>query len=844
MSVYNIKVRDGKKFMLPVLNLEEYKKLRGSNKQLNNLKLARNGKEGGKRRLEQFNYSCLPNDDGTLRGATRVGNSVGMDIDHITNIKAIEEKVLSKKDEVGLLMMERSARGEGLHIVFRRKTDMNNEQNLQWASDLLGVEYDEGAKDITRVFFATSNDPSDLLYISPELFNNVQTGVEDNNVDNSDEANCYKETDSNIKSTSGRSKVNGAAENNSLNACALTSIPENIVNQFGSANPEEWAYEGILYKDILKRWWEINYGGHEPVFGNRQVRIFELASALRNICDFDRVIMDHVIPCYAGFDEKDKLKTIDQVIGEKRTGMPNKLNAVLASFYLDENADNTDGSKKGYVKSYRNTNGNSSEKYCNLDKGNTSDTADIEPTETNKLNRYTYDMLPPLPMGVQDSVDSAGRNLAMPILVAIAPAIGALATDVSLKIHGDTRALNLCAFIVGEFASGKGHVGEILGAWMKELQAQADVYTRQEEEWASKARSQKSGKIPEQPKFPVRMVTFNNTVANIAERLSNAGEKHCFSYTSEADTVALKWRQTMSDFSVMLRQAYDEDRYDREAKSAEAVRVHIEKLRWNVVMCGTQDSLYRVIPNYTNGLLSRLSIARTPDNSFEQLTENPARLTDLQSERIQQVAHLIPFMKGEVDLAKLEEQGRKWLEDVRMEALQNWDKVLAKLRMRNCVNAQRITVALTLPRIAEILIDKYGMSGAELRLQQDPMLWINMLESLQTPDMMKLFDMMNNYLLDNTLHYFRSRLEKAFMEDSLQLEPANRARKGRNDTIYLTLHDEFTFQDAKQLKLIEVGNIPSIDNMVQQMLKNWTIQGLIRNKVKGKYTKVREDVGA
>ena len=92
----------------------------------------------------------------------------------------------------------------------------------------------------------------------------------------------------------------------------------------------------------------------------------------------------------------------------------------------------------------------------------------------------------------------------------------------------------------------------------------------------------------------------------------------------------------------MLRQAYDGTPYDREAKSADAVNVHIEKLLWNVVMCGTPDALYRVITNYTDGFQSRVAVARTPDNTFSALAESPYRLTEDHKAKIQQVAHLLP----------------------------------------------------------------------------------------------------------------------------------------------------------------------------------------------------------
>lgn len=336
---------------------------------------------------------------------------------------------------------------------------------------------------------------------------------------------------------------------------------------------------------IIEKWWGMYNDGKTPVTSNRDVLTFELAVNLRHICGFDRMLMDRVIPCYDGFPEEQKMKCIDSALAERRTQMPKRLKDVLNALRQEYLKTGCGDAQEGVQ------------------------VADALDEAMQQDELWHFNRLPKLPMGVSDSVAAAGTPLCMATLIGIAPALGALATGVKLDVHGNARGLNLISYICGEFGSGKGQLDPIIGAWMYELQAQTDIYTQQEEEWAQKTRRMKSGKAPEQPKLPVRMLPLNNTLANIAERLGNAEEKHSFSFTPEADTVAMKWKSAMSDFSVMLRQAYDESRYDREAKSADATRVHIKKLLWNVTMCGTQDALYRVITNYTDGLLSRISIA-------------------------------------------------------------------------------------------------------------------------------------------------------------------------------------------------------------------------------------------
>ena len=173
MSVHIIYYKDGAKMMRPVLTEAEYRSLRGSARQQEVLKAVHKGDVKAKQNLVQMNYSCLPNDDGTLKGSTRMSTTVGMDIDHIAQgeLQAVRERILSMKDELGLLMLELSARGEGYHLVFRRRPELSQEENLRWAANLLGVEFDKGAKDITRVFFTTTE--NELVYLDDAIFETV-----------------------------------------------------------------------------------------------------------------------------------------------------------------------------------------------------------------------------------------------------------------------------------------------------------------------------------------------------------------------------------------------------------------------------------------------------------------------------------------------------------------------------------------------------------------------------------------------------------------------------------------------------------------------------------------------
>ena len=780
MSIHVIYYEGGAKKMRPILTEEEYRQLRDSE----------HNKKADKKHMVQMNYSCLPNEDGKLRGSKRISKSVGMDIDFCPDDADYEKKmadvpelILSKKKDLGLLMLERSA-NKGYHIAFRRKPNLSQEDNLKWAAKLLGVEYDKGAKDITRVFYTPPTDR--LLYFDKELLDNTECmiQIQESEISKGDSCNTQKEQ---------------------------KAKDEAVENTLKKSNNSTLEYCGIPYADIIRKWWELYNDGHEPVRSNRNTLTFELAVNLRHICGFDRVLLDKVIPCYDGFPETEKLACIDSALGEKRTQMPKRLKDVLAAIRQEllaaKNSDNDEAINA-------------------LDEANAQD------------ELFYYNSLPTLPQGIRDSINSVGPHLAMPALIAICPVLGCLATGVKVDIHGRKNSLNLISYVAGDFASGKGSIDPLIDAWTCEIKQMDKVYLQQEEDWRAKKRAAKNKKEqPEEPKLPIRILTLNNTVANLADRLANTEGKHAFSFTPEADTVAQKWRSGLSDFSVMLRQAYDGTSYEREAKSADAVNVHIDRLLWNVTMCGTPDALYRVVSNYTDGFQSRIAVARTPDNTFAALTENLYVLTDVQRDQIFQIAHLLPLMDGDIVLPKLEKKGRDWLEEIRLETMKNDDKTKARQRFRICPSTMRMMTCIMLCKVAEQLIKAHGLAGAEKRLKENPQLWKEMIVKTQTPTMLAVFDVLADYLMENALYFFRERIEAAFSSrEYMGQSNCLRLHRGKNDTIFEKLDTIFTAEQALQQSVTIKGS--SNSEAVRQMLKNWRKQGLIAQIPDGRFQKI------
>ncbi len=842
MSCYLIKVENGHKVARSITSEEEYKQLRGSNEQKANLRLARAGNDAAKRRLVQFNYSGhYP--QGVVKGMKLPSGAFGFDMDEPEAFAKAAKLLLKEPDKYGLLMLERSAR-QGGHAVFEREKGKTVLENQVRIATMLKCEMDTSAHDINRVYFTTTSDDEDLLFLSPRLFKDEYDEAavaaegkvleererygQEELPEGAHKANKhYEPWKEEFKKDSqgvfkGQEFKNSRISTSAASASAASTSSTASTSAASSTSAAQDNYLGIPYGEIIKKWWQMYNDGQEPMRSNRNTLTFELAVNLRHICGFDRNLLAQIIPCYDGFPEQEKLACINSALNEKITQMPKRLKDVLSAIRQERmKQGNAGGGSAADNEALVNA----------LDEANAKD------------DLFYYNALPKLPQGIRDSISAVGPALALPVITAICPAIGMLATGVKVSVHGKMNSLNLISYIAGDFASGKGSIDPVIDAWTSEVKEMDKMYQQKEDEWRAKKRAAKNKKEqPEEPKLPVRCLTLNNTVANLAERLANTEGKHAFSFTPEADTVAQKWKSAMSDFSVMLRQAYDGTSYEREARSADAVNVHIDRLLWNVVMCGTPDALYRVVSNYTDGFQSRIIVAKTPDNTFTPLSDNMYVMNERQRDRIIQIAHLLPLLTGEVVLPKLEDKGREWLEQIRLETMKNDDKVKARQRFRICPTTMRMMTCIMLCKVLETLIQKHGFNGAEKQLKESPDLWKGMLVKTQTPTMLEAFNILADYQLDNALYFFRSRIEDAFSSKNYCSQSAyDRSRRGKNDSIFERLDVTFSFEQAEQ-QSIAVKGATATHETVKQMLKNWKRQGLICVLPDMRYQKVSPTV--
>ena len=313
MSCYFIQYVQGQKILRPVHSKEEYLKLRDSDRQKWLVSEIRRGRKDGsmskeeiaklKRQLLQFNYSCIPGEDGHLKGVKTPSMTFGMDIDfdpedpdYEKKMEEVPQRVMEKKDEIEPLMLERSP-GKGYHLVCMRtildgisegRILENQEMNLKRVSEILQIPFDQNARDCTRIFYATTASEEDLIFLDEGLFE-------------AEKAECI----------------------------SVAKHPETGITNKPETAASDLSYQGIPYSAIIKKYWDMFYDGKEPCMGDRNVRTFEICMLLRSICDYSQEILEAVIPRYDGFPVDEWRRTIDSALKEPRKGMPYKLKQVL-----------------------------------------------------------------------------------------------------------------------------------------------------------------------------------------------------------------------------------------------------------------------------------------------------------------------------------------------------------------------------------------------------------------------------------------------------------------------------------------------------------------------------------
>ncbi len=558
MSVFEIyKGNGGAKFMRPIHNREEYLRSRNTDRQRQTLKIVREKDATKKSLLTQMNYSCLPNADGSLKGSKSVSRSVGMDIDFKApdGLSAEEQEVwmkermagvpglvLAKRDELGLLMLERSAT-KGYHLVFRRREDLTQEGNLRWASQLLGVEFDERAKDITRVFFTTTADAEELLFLDDEIFDATPARL--------------------------------IEEAEDVTSAASVADAHTIVH-----DPDA-KYNGMLFSDIIRKYWELFNDGKVPVDGDRNALTFELASTLRSICGYSMEKMLTVIPNYwmnergecSQEDWAEWHKTIENALKEPRKGMPYRLKQVLQAMKTQAGVKACGG---------------------------------------------TLTSPPPMPKKLPPLIKLLTKNVPWfykpAVASAVFPALGVHLHGVKFRywdnVEHEATFMNV---LIGGQSIGKGTIKKPIEYIMEDIRQRDQPNRQREAEWKQKNPGAKQKKDPRPTDICIQMLIDNLTDAVFNQRIvdaNNNGQRFVYTIVDEIEGLKkVTSRGTADEVGLLIRKAFDNSDAGQERVGADSVS-GIAPLRWNFNASTTPPNARKFFFKMVNdGTVGRLDVS-------------------------------------------------------------------------------------------------------------------------------------------------------------------------------------------------------------------------------------------
>ncbi len=701
MSCYLIQYKDGAKVMMPISSIQHYLNLRNEEKHVAMVASARSGHSDDKRRLLQFNYSCIPAEDGLLRGCKTPSNSVGMDVDFDDaderKIRRLTKGLVKRCDELGLLLVERSV-SKGLHIVFRRRAELSQEDNLKWMSEQIEAAYDKAAKDITRVFFATTTTTDDLIYLHSDLFINEPAQQQTIN------ENEHQEHESD-KATSPAQVVDDSAEQSEVGKTSDDSDPD--------SDPDKQAESTLPYDEIIETWGRIK----EPTFPNvpvglRNTTLFTLCNGLRYICEHDeRKLQSLIWPKYSlGLERNEVESIIRSALARERGLMPRDLKEVLHLKLLAREGGELSGgaaeSVAGEGAAGGGAAGGNGEALANV---NAAEMCGLTSPYPSVARCIVEDLdLPTLPKWVDVLLTPVLPGYRFLTLCGSYTAMLTLLSDVRRKFgtKGVAR-LNGWTHWDGLSGSGKRQLREVIEALIKPLRAQDERTRNIINKVIEDNKTAKDGEKRKLPQLGLRILECDTTRKAHIMQMSYLDGKKTFTFAEEISSLNLN-RQGYYYRGDFCRLMFDNGNVGSLNATGESMSLQTP-CNWDVTTSGTHDqTIKQWARNISDGSAQRVLICLIPDNTYQPLPEYK-QYSDDDVAYIDRATSLMLKMSGLVLTPCLDAALMGWLESVRRELealpLGQRNDERARFRFRSAEIAHTLGVTMQCAWVVQEILD-------------------------------------------------------------------------------------------------------------------------------------------
>ena len=545
-----------------------------------------------KENLCQVNYNCQASEGSPLKGTKTVSPFVFYDIDcnDKEECRKIMDMLLEKKDELGLVEIAESA-SYGVHAVARRTPGKTILECQVRISMLTHTEMDTHNKDNSRVVFHGPINEETTPLLDEALFTESLTdeeAAEEYQRLKEREAQGLEEVPSGAKKSNKHYRPWEEVES----ATALQCYSSNDDTTAAVAYDEKAEYNGIPYKEIVTKYWDLFNDGKIPVDGDRNVLTFELAVTLRSICGYQLEKMLQVIPNYwtkgdgtcSLEEEAEYRKTIESALKEPKKGMPYRLKQVLKAL---------------------------------------KDTAGV------KACGGTLTTPPPMPKKLPPLLRLLTKNVPWYYKPAVANAVF---PGLGVHLHGVTfrywdNKIHEATFmnvLIGRQSIGKGSIKEPIGYIMADIKERDKPNRKREAEWKQKNPAGKPKKDPRPTDICIQMLIDNLTDAVFNQRVVDAhnnGERYIFTIVDEIEALKkVTSKGTVDEVGLLIRKAFDNSDVGQERVGPDSV-TGIAPLRWNFNASTTPPNARRFFRKMVNdGTMGRLDISTIIRNDDEDDT--------------------------------------------------------------------------------------------------------------------------------------------------------------------------------------------------------------------------------
>lgn len=623
---------------------EEYLTLRNSPENLSNLKKAREGDAEAKKKLQQVCYNLGADRNGfALKDCKSQGSFFTHDIDcSAEQSEEIKNIILSKKEGIGLMMLERSV-NYGWHLVCRRERGKTILENQVRVANILHIEMDTNAKDVHRILFTTSGSEEDLPYLNDELFTEPMSAYD----------SLLEYTRMKDRADKGEEDVPPGAKKANKHYRPWEDIEsEECKDESGNQETEQstcqLSFKGIPYSRIIEMWWQHTDG--EPVEGERNTKLFQLAANLRAICDNNREKLRQVMPWY-GLPESEIQGILNSACKEPVKGVSKLMQEILNEIKSSEQ--------------------------------NTSQTPPPMPEKLPKLIKLLVSETP-------DIYKPAVANAVFPALAAHLHGVWFTYTD------SRRHEAALMHVLMAPSGAGKSCIDEPVNHIMADIKSRDNENMIRENEWKRECRGKAANKNkPPRPEgLIIQCIPTDITMPAFIQRLDENNGHYCYAHLDEIEKFdQFKGRTCKEQFTIM-KCAFDNFEYGQARVSAESVTAN-PLVRFNFNASTTIKQGQEYFRNVlTDGPMRRLNISTIP----EQRIGAPQPIYGVYDARFDK--KLKPYIEnlananGEIKCQKASELAKKMIEKCSLLAEEAQDRVYWNLATTACVIAWRKAIVL------------------------------------------------------------------------------------------------------------------------------------------------------